>query len=187
MVKIFDNFLDEKSHQNLYNEFLGPGFDWHLGLNGVAGQEDKDSLDHYLFCNVLYTNMIAVHESFYKLAPILNNKKLNMLSLIRVKANLYPRTSDIVKHGIHIDLPFGCSTCIYYINSNNGYTEFEDGTRVESKANRLITFDSKYKHFGTTCTNERVRCMINFNYFSIDRKDWHSNFEPRSVGLIPDG
>ena len=58
----------------------------------------------------------------------------------------------------------GLKTSIFYINSNDGYTEFEDGTKVESVANRLVTFPHHMKHRGTTCTNQPFRLVINFNY-----------------------
>ena len=39
------------------------------------------------------------------------------------------------------------------------------GTKVESIANRMITFPSNMKHTGTSCTDEKIRVVINFNYF----------------------
>ena len=57
------------------------------------------------------------------------------------------------------------TTSIFYINTNNGYTIFEDGTKVESVANRLLTFPTNMKHTGTSCTDEKTRIVINFNYF----------------------
>ena len=56
-------------------------------------------------------------------------------------------------------------TSIFYINTNNGYTKFEDGTIVESVANRMLSFPANMKHCGTSCTDERRRIVINFNYF----------------------
>ena len=58
------------------------------------------------------------------------------------------------------------TTSILYVNTNNGYTKFEDGTIVESVANRLVSFPSNMKHTGTSCTDEKTRVVINFNYFS---------------------
>ena len=51
------------------------------------------------------------------------------------------------------------------MNSNDGYTLFEDGTKVESVANRLVRFPASIKHTGTTCTNANRRVLINFNWF----------------------
>ena len=56
------------------------------------------------------------------------------------------------------------TTAVFYINTNNGYTEFEDGTRSESIANRMVTFPANLKHRGTTCSDEKTRIVINFNY-----------------------
>ena len=56
-------------------------------------------------------------------------------------------------------------TAIYYVNSNDGYTLFEDGTKVESVGNRLVRFPTNIKHTGTTCTDANRRVLINFNWF----------------------
>ena len=57
------------------------------------------------------------------------------------------------------------STSIFYMNTNNGYTKFEDGTKVESVANRMVTFPANMKHAETSCTDEKIRVVINFNLF----------------------
>ena len=49
------------------------------------------------------------------------------------------------------------------MNTNDGYTEFENGHRVESVANRVVIFDSNIKHTGVSCTDEKRRVVINFN------------------------
>ena len=77
---------------------------------------------------------------------------------------------SLSKHGFHIDNKFlvntdTCFTSILYLNTNNGYTEFENGTKVESIKNRLIKFPLSYRHTGTTCTNQPFRSVINFTYF----------------------
>ena len=53
----------------------------------------------------------------------------------------------------------------YYVNSNNGYTLFEDGTRVESVANRYLRLSGDLRHTGTSCSDEDRRVLINFNYY----------------------
>ena len=94
--------------------------------------------------------------------------KMDPKCLLRVKSNLQMRTSEIIKNELHCDYPphfSAAKTSIFYINSNDGYTEFEDGTRIESVANRLVTFPLNMKHRGTTCTDKPFRLVINFNYF----------------------
>ena len=50
------------------------------------------------------------------------------------------------------------------MNTNNGYTRFEDGTKVESVANRMVTFPNQMMHTGTTTTDSEYRLVINLNY-----------------------
>jgi len=56
------------------------------------------------------------------------------------------------------------------MNTNNGYTYFNNGGRngsdkfVNSKENTIVFFKANQKHYGTTCTNEKIRVLINFNY-----------------------
>ena len=51
------------------------------------------------------------------------------------------------------------------MNTCNGYTHFEDGSKVHSVANRLAIFPSTMFHSGSTCTDKDMRVVINFNYF----------------------
>ena len=50
------------------------------------------------------------------------------------------------------------------MNTNDGYTIFDNGTMINSVKNRLITFPAKMKHAGTSCTDQKRRVVINFNY-----------------------
>ena len=82
----------------------------------------------------------------------------------RIKANLTFRTPTIEPALFHIDYPDG-KTAVFYINTNDGYTEFESGVRVSSVANRACIFDSNLKHRGTThAEGDQQRIVVNFNY-----------------------
>ena len=52
-----------------------------------------------------------------------------------------------------------------YLNTNDGYTVFEDGTQIESVKNRILIFKTSLKHTGTNCTDQKRRVLINFNYY----------------------
>ena len=67
--------------------------------------------------------------------------------------------------GLHIDYPYLHKIAVLYINSCDGYTKFEDGTKIDSIANRMLIFDGDTMHTSSTTTNEIARCNINFNYF----------------------
>ena len=64
---------------------------------------------------------------------------------------------------MHIDFK-DCKTSIFYLNSNNGYTQFERGDKIISKENRVVVFDSNLKHCAVDCTDTKYRIVINFNY-----------------------
>ena len=101
-------------------------------------------------------------KQFNIIKPLLDKLKVN--EIYRVKANLQLRTESIEKTGWQDDGFGNCTTSIYYINSNDGMTEFEDGSLVDSVANRMISFNGKTKHRGSTHTNTKTRVLINFNY-----------------------
>ena len=63
------------------------------------------------------------------------------------------------------DAPFKCKTAILYINTNNGITIFETGEEIKSEENKIVMFPSNLKHTGTTHTDEKVRVVLNINYF----------------------
>ena len=84
--------------------------------------------------------------------------------LIRVKANLYPRTDHVHHHQDHVDYTTPNKGAILYLNTNDGYTVV-DGHPVESIANRFVMFDGHLEHTGVTCTDEPARFVINFNWY----------------------
>ena len=89
--------------------------------------------------------------------------------LSRAKLNINYNTETIFEHGYHNDCAKShmhmFESAVFYLNTNDGYTCFEDGTKIESVENRFVAFDSSLKHSGTTCTNEKSRIVLNINYF----------------------
>ena len=79
-----------------------------------------------------------------------------------------PTSLGHVVFPMHVDVEKfdGGTTAIYYVNTNDGYTEFENGERVDSVENRLVIFDATMKHTGTTSTDTKFRSVINFNYYA---------------------
>jgi hypothetical protein len=49
------------------------------------------------------------------------------------------------------------------LNSNNGYTLFDDGVKVLSVENRLVLFDCTRLHTGASCTDADDRLVLNIN------------------------
>ena len=166
-MKIEDDFLDQKEFDELQTLMLGPNFAWHyiVGIDYEGQQKNK-----FMFVHTTYADGVPRSPFLEKLNTII--QIIQPMSLWRIKANLLTRTPTIVENEFHVDIGSlseeklkQWTTSIFYVNTNNGYTKFKDGTKVESVANRMVTFPANMKHTGTTCTDEKTRIVINFNYF----------------------
>ena len=102
-------------------------------------------------------------DTFNLLNPLLGH--LNVKNLYKLKANQNPANGgkQLGRHHVDINIP-NATTSILYINTNDGYTKFEDGTIVESIENRLVTFDTQTKHVGFGCSSYKRKVLININY-----------------------
>ena len=72
--------------------------------------------------------------------------------------------NENIVSGLHCDMEYDGTTAIFYLNSNNGYTVFKDGEKVESVANRIVKFPTLKEHSGVSCSDSKRRAVINFNY-----------------------
>ena len=170
-IEIIDNFMPKK----VFEEFqpIIREIPWQTSI--VLDDELQcDPIYNFMLTHKFYDKYKPQSELFFKyIEPLLTHIKVR--SLIRVKGNLTMRTEKIIKHGFHIDYQAivdgeaqetnNCFASILYLNTNDGYTEFENGTKIKSIENRLVTFPISYKHTSTTCTDKSFRCVINFNYF----------------------
>ena len=177
MIEIKDNLLEEKEFNELQNAITGPAFPWFY-LPIIDFAEDKKDQDKFQFIHLFYENE-PTSSATEILNPVIN--KIFPCLLWRIKANLLTKKPNIIENEFHVDMGLEnknqnlqlqkklnqLTTSIFYVNSNNGYTKFADGTKIESVANRLISFPSDMKHKGTSCTDEKVRIVINFNYFDM--------------------
>ena len=75
--------------------------------------------------------------------PIANRLKQenNFLNIVRAKVNLYPYQNEHMKSTYHVDQDIEHKVLLLPINTNNGYTEFENGTRFKSIENTAIIFN----------------------------------------------
>lgn len=168
-IKIIDNFLEQTDFNNVKNILMGNSIDWSFQSsilrNDYKYKTSCEEKDNYQFIHRFYNFFEPTSDYYNCLFPFFHQSKLDPKALVRVKANLNPRTDTHVIHGYHRDLDFLCKTAVYYVNTNNGFTVFSNGEKVESIANRIVIFNSNLMHSGSTCTDEKSRIVINFNYF----------------------
>jgi hypothetical protein len=173
--EIIDDALDYKQFENVKNYICSSSFSWYF-QNTVAyldGHSElvKEPLTELqqiyndMYIHTIYADHLlnTTHEVWETIEPIINMLKIK--SLIRIKVNSYPRTSEIIHHKNHFDFPFEHKGALFYVNDCDGLTVLEDGTEIENVANRLLLFDASKSHHSTTTTNKSRRLNINFNYF----------------------
>ena len=164
MYKIIDNALSEADFWSIREKMQSNWFPWFYEPEvALPNKEVKTSTPHFYLAHMFYQNYTASSQHFNMMYPILD--KIGANAIIRIKGNLYQATPEIVVHGQHTDFDFTHKGALYYINSNDGYTLLQDGTKIESVENRLLLFDSSTPHSSTTCTNANSRMNININYF----------------------
>ena len=177
-MKIIDNFLLEEDFKVLEKTISSGNFCWRKStiLNGSSFQPPK--ILNIQFCHRFVTTHCETvedvtickekqSEDYCIVKPILD--KIEYSELIRVKANLNVGELNPQPTGFHVDVGDGKNvqpgyTGIYYVNTCNGYTLFKDGTKVDSIANRMLIFDNQMKHSGVTCSDNKYRIVINFNW-----------------------
>lgn len=159
--KVFDNLLSEEDFFKIQEVLLGNNFPWFYQSFILHAEQDAD---RFQFSHPFYRdNEPSPYVEIVN--PILEAIKAE--TVYRIRATMKGRTAEPEYSGWHTDFPpeeLVCTTGVFYVNDNNGATIFEDGSQVESKANRFVAFRSDQKHSGLSNTDAKVRCLINFNY-----------------------
>ena len=173
MTKIIDNFLDPELHKWMCQGIVeNTYFPWYFqpvtapnpspAPYGFAEGESQSSYNH-----LVYLNEWSDFHHYFK--PLL--EKIDTTQFSRVKINSVSKQPSPKIHGWHLDqAKEGESTedlkvSVYYLNTNNGYTLLEDGTRVDSVANRLVTFSNTMLHTCVSQTDVERRFVVNINYY----------------------
>lgn len=164
--KVIDNFLEYETFKDIQKNIVyNASFPWFLSRNVSDSIEYTNNInDGYYMTHLIYEYYTVNSNQFELITPIL--EKINPKALIRIKANFYPSTKEVIHHGLHIDDEYSHRGCIFYLNTNNGKTVLKDNIEIDSIENRLLLFDPSIEHNSTTCSDDPVgRFNINFNYF----------------------
>ena len=161
MIKIIDDFLPEEEFLNIKNLMESREFPWYFNRSKIFIGDNKGQHVHVFFKH-------GQRNSEY--LEMWNNfmRKIEATKCYRIKANMTLKSSSQIADDTewHIDdQGDALKTAVFYINSNDGYTELESGVRVGSVANRACIFDSTLKHRGVGHTSpDHHRIVVNFNY-----------------------
>jgi len=171
-IEITDDFLSQEDHKIIHDGMMNMGFAWEYSNNKVYELPHDAGLRDHQLVHMFFSRTGAMSSNIKLINPIM--MKLEVLAVHRIKANLELYTGDTAHESdFHVDwknphTQEGCKNMtvgIYYVNTNNGYTEFEDGSKVESVANRFVSFTGDLIHRGVSQTDTKERVVINLNYF----------------------
>ncbi len=179
-ITVIDNFLPDYIFTKLSKYLLSNRIFWVYGKQKVY--KENDDLENYQMVHSFQNAEDAQQSNdLPKLKFFMD--KLNIQGLYRIKANLEGYRGKQPYHSkFHVDVEEQfiptisnegyahksideMTTGIYYANTCNGYTEFEDGTIVNSVGNRFVSFPASTKHRGVSQTDTKARVVINFNYW----------------------
>jgi hypothetical protein len=185
---VFDDFLTDDEYQSIYDKVTSASFTW-VRANILLSRDDPKTfgnphigrVNEPCFYGDQKYNIQFVHNVHYSslgfsdtklilgtLAPLFQKLHINRKNLLRCKINLNPYQGETHNFsGWHTDNDGGGRTAIYYLNTNNGFTTYQDGDKcsiVKSKANRLFTFPTQTRHSGVSQTDSQFRALINMNW-----------------------
>lgn len=200
---VIDNFLNQDQFDYLASWVVNdPEMTYEQGKEKIQTGKDHKilwSMGQIVYADHFNSEEIDI-ENNYQLVHRFNDETMHVLYdsglieqinpayLLRVKANVTFRSSKNIVQGMHIDVGdtkqphvdryahIPLRTGVFYLNTCNGGTQLEDGTFIESVANRYVEFDRRTQHSGTTPTDKPHRFVLNLNYVPFPRfpgKDWN--------------
>ena len=160
-MKIINKALTKDKYKHLYEVMNSTDFPWYYSDSSVDG--DNISYFSHLFMKFGKSNSDFTYlvEPFYSL--------MKPSKLLHIRANLTVSKTKVFKTPFHTDYHEQDPkhrTAIFYLNDNNGYTEFKKPKKIiKSEANKFIIFKNT-KHRAVTQNDTDKRIVINFNYFT---------------------
>jgi len=179
---VYDDFLPYEEFGAL-RDYMELGTGWQLSPQINAN--DISNNDFYMV-SLIYNNNAPAREQWSTKENIqvyLNiTSKLYIDAIMRVKANLYIGAKEHYIHAPHIDYDFYNVGALFFPQDCNAPTYLADGTEIESKANRILIFNSATPHASSSPTDVPYRMTINFNYFG---RGVHPNYIKTRSKHIP--
>ena len=170
-IEILDNFLDKEDFEDLKKFLISSRSQWRF-VDFIAHKDERDQgRDGYFVHSFTdrdpktFLERFEVSPDYQKVSKLMDciKIKLNYKEILRVRSSLYPRREKQKPDPFHVDYSFNHKVCLFYVNTNNGFTLFENGQKVNSIANRLIIFDGLEKHCSVVQTDTTARYIININ------------------------
>ena len=170
-IEIIDNFLEQDEFNELQKFFMSPRSQWRFIDFVVSKDQDNQEKDGYFVHSfrdlhpVAYKDRFPISPNYSVLDKLMEKlkRKISFKQILRIRSSLFTRREQQIPDAFHVDYKFDHKVCIFYINSNNGYTLFKSGEKVESIANRILIFDGLKEHSTVVQSDTSARYIININ------------------------
>ena len=170
-LKIIDNFFSENEFDFLLKNTIDrcaqtPFIIESNVENNPRTIENEEYWSWYMIHPVYFEDvpLSKIYSHLYEMFVPKFVDIANFKTMIRIKINAYPHTNEVKEHIEHFDYPFSHKGALFSLNTCDGYTKFNDGTKVQSVANRIVFFDASKRHQSTTTSNAKLRYNINLNF-----------------------
>lgn len=165
-MKINKNHVNSDDFVEIKERLFSSYFPYYF-QKGVAGYDDGGSYFTHILIN---DDGEVVSEHIDILYKIIKNVKHSAIRTAII--NLYPQTKKIQRNKYHFDLTDyenkphdDLMVGVFYVNTNDGGTQFFGGDIVNSEENKLVLFSNTLLHRSSSCTNDLCRIVVNFNYY----------------------
>lgn len=167
---IVDDFLPPSLFNDIQNLTMGDRINWTYR----PGATSVDTPDEFYFSHTAFLkDPLSISPLFNDIKPILyfmdDRLKFYLDDLIRINCTMCTNRGKNITQAMHVDYDMPHYTGIFYCNTTNGPTVFED-TKVDSVANRFVLFDGSMKHAATLQDDCHARVNIVFNMQGYFRK-----------------
>ena len=149
--QVIENFLPQDIADFIEKEMVCDTFPWYYS-DTVNTPEDDDKF--FFSHSIIYEG--ELNSRFY------DSIALPIVSKLRANKIFRENKSD--KKGFHTDMKEEHKVLLYYVNTNNGFTLFENGDKVPSIKNTALLFNGNLKHMAVLQTDKKARINININY-----------------------
>lgn len=158
-----DDFLDADDFNRILEVINSEGeVPWYHS----AYQVKEDGMYFY---HILYRNN-RPRSSMFELFEDTVLKKMKVNSMVDARINLYitKHSKTMATHQDNHTYDMNHKTSIFYLDTNNGKTVLVDNDKeikIDSRANRLVTFPAATDHYAIQQTDTSLRTIVNFNYY----------------------
>lgn len=157
------NLLDSETFGYVQSVFQSDEFPWFLNTS-IAYPNSNISVHDCQFTHTLVRDYKVCSKWMQYIEPVLYKAGIRKEDLARAKVNCTLATDEPFHSGMHTDFGSGSfTTYVFYINTNNGGTAFDDGTFVKSEENKLVSFDGMTMHTAVSSTDTKYRIVLNLN------------------------